>query len=271
MKILRDFRVHCAMFILVIAFVAGAHHVHMRIKKAKQFGTQTFKYDGFTYTFHESPEARGAFCILKEIERGDYPLMTYKFEPGDVIVDVGAHIGIVSVILAKLNPQATVYSIEACPTNFENLLKNKEVNNVPNLHPFCFAVTKNSGDKHIIYDLKSSKDAGSSGQSSLYTPKAALKYNAKKWEVGSISLDDFFIAHNIKHCKLLKIDCEGAEYDILYNSEKFKQHCVTNMVGEFHINNSLAAQGFSMKELYDYCRDKVKGTMNVVFVHRMLD
>jgi len=62
---------------------------------------------------------------------------------------------------------------------------------------------------------------------------------------------------------LLKIDCEGAEYDIFYTSEKIKEGIIKNVVGEFHdlvYNNTPRNES---GKLIEYCREYVSGIVHV--------
>jgi FkbM family methyltransferase len=52
--------------------------------------------------------------------------------------------------------------------------------------------------------------------------------------VNAVSFDKIIQKYNIKSVDLLKIDCEGAEYEILYESNSLKEHIIKNIVGEFH-------------------------------------
>lgn len=80
--------------------------------------------------------------------------------------------------------------------------------------------------------------------------------------VDSISLDDFLTNNNIDEVELMKIDCEGAEYDIIYSSQLFKNNIVKNIVGEFHdLNYNIVSNKGS--ELYEYCKKYVSGILEV--------
>ncbi len=52
--------------------------------------------------------------------------------------------------------------------------------------------------------------------------------------VPSVSLQDVFGQHKIKKLKLLKIDCEGSEYEILYNTSPKTLMNIEYLQGEFH-------------------------------------
>ncbi len=56
--------------------------------------------------------------VLEEFGQGMYGLRERRFAAGDVVIDVGAHIGAVSIILAKLNPAARVIAYEPASSNY---------------------------------------------------------------------------------------------------------------------------------------------------------
>jgi hypothetical protein len=51
-------------------------------------------------------------------------------------------------------------------------------------------------------------------------------------------------------CRLLKVDCEGAEHEILSTSQVLGR--VEWFAGEFHINSRLAANGYSNQALFEF-------------------
>lgn len=52
--------------------------------------------------------------------------------------------------------------------------------------------------------------------------------------VESITINDIIKNNNIDKIKLLKIDCEGSEYEILNNADKNILNKVEYLFGEFH-------------------------------------
>jgi len=179
----------------------------------------------------------------KVIEKG------VKFEPNDIIIDIGANIGAFSILLAKLYSFITVYAIEPVAETFIKLCQNIQINNLTNIIPINITITGGEKISHIIY---APPDPG--GASSFVTEINNLEL--KEIYVGGITLDDLLIHFNITKCKLLKIDCEGAEYNILYNSTLLNR--IIYLVGEFHDNDLLRNNGYYPDKLADYCSKFVK-------------
>jgi hypothetical protein len=69
-------------------------------------------------------------------------------------------------------------------------------------------------------------------------------------QVGSTTLDDIFDEYVPGSCRLLKVDCEGAEHKILSPSQVLGR--VEWFSGEFHINSRLAANGCSNQALFEF-------------------
>ena len=61
-------------------------------------------------------------------------LVKNEIKKGDVVIDIGAHIGYYTVLFAKLvGPEGRVFAFEASPTNFKILKKNVDVNGYQNV------------------------------------------------------------------------------------------------------------------------------------------
>jgi len=155
-------------------------------------------------------------------------LFSIDFQPGDVILDLGANLGIISILLAKKFPFTKIYSFEASPINFQNFIKNIEDNNCSNITPFNLAVWSTTGET-----LEIPTSPTNSGGSSLYYKQEFFnQYPISK--VKTISLQDILSQNNIESCKLLKIDVEGAEYEIFSSFPEEKLNFIKNIGIEFH-------------------------------------
>jgi len=94
----------------------------------------------------------------------------------------------------------------------------------PTVRVTNMAVTDNSGDILCLFD----DDSGESGNASLVKPPLVRQVE----HCPTISLDDIFDLLQIEHIDYLKMDCEGAEYNILKNSEKLSK--ISVMMLETH-------------------------------------
>ena len=118
-----------------------------------------------------------------------------------VVIDIGAHIGGTAILAASLG--ADVYAYEPQSENFNLLLENVILNNFSDkIHCFKKGVG-NAGNRKIYLDPKNSGMA------------TFEKISGETEKVEIIDIEEVF--KNIDHCDLLKMDCEGAEYEFLYN------------------------------------------------------
>jgi FkbM family methyltransferase len=187
--------------------------------------------------------------VIREFQSDEYALREIPFEPGDVVIDIGANIGVCCVFLAKKYPFLTVYAFEPVPESFASLQANIELNGVTNVHAFPAAVTGDGRQIELVVDLLINSGSATSQLSS--TPLGGYR----AYTVDSATLDEIFRRFGIERCKLLKIDCEGSEHEILRSSRFLNR--VEYLRGEFHENDYLREQGYSSESLLAYCRNFV--------------
>jgi len=136
--------------------------------------------------------------ILKDV----YKLK--KLKKNSVVVDVGANIGLVSILAAKRFNAKKVISFEPCSDNFILLKKNIEVNDCKNIIINKFAISDKKGKTKLYLH--------GSGTHSLVR-------KGKKFElVKQTTLDE--VLKNEPVIDLLKIDVEGAELKVLKGANK---------------------------------------------------
>lgn len=164
--------------------------------------------------------------LMREVVLGDeYGIVNMQFNDDDVVIDIGANVGLVSIFLAKKFPNIKIYSFEAHPYNYKNFINNIEINKVKNIIP----------NNHAVYsidnqEIEISMDFVNSGSSNCYE-HGNLSLSEK---VKTISLDTIINENNINKIKFLKIDCEGAEFDILENSQMIQKIEIENIGVEIH-------------------------------------
>ena len=195
----------------------------------------------FNYFFQENA---GLDVLLDEIFNDNYKIFDkgITFESSDIVVDIGANVGAFSILLAKNFPDISIYAIEPVPVTYNLLCSNLDLNNVKNVIPIHTAIGYNNG----IMKIQCNQFLGGSS--------AYMKQNVDITDevyVPVITLDNLFISLKIEEqCKLLKIDTEGAEYDILYHTNMLGN--IKYVVGEFHENQYLNSLGYNPHTLANY-------------------
>lgn len=186
----------------------------------------------------DGAESVAAAWIANELRLDEYRLDRIDFCAGDVVVDVGAHVGICAVYIAKRFPLVSVIAIEPDPVNFLNLRINIRLNGVDNVVPKFCAVTKDGRPFPIASPPQNTGGAGG-----YYTQVDGYRHSTAR----SATLDHIFETCGIERCKFLKMDCEGAEHEILPNTSVLGR--VQWLSAEFHINEFLRKQGRSNEQL----------------------
>lgn len=157
------------------------------------------------------------WLLLRETNR-DYGADSLDLCKDSVVVDIGAHVGMVSITLAK-RYGCGVFAFEPNPDNYKRLVANVEKNGVSGLvRCYNMAVT-GDGRKAVI-----GVDTDNSGGNSIYGKNGV--------DVDSITAADILQICGGGQIDLLKIDCEGAEFEILKDPDLLK--CVAALRGEFH-------------------------------------
>ena len=184
--------------------------------------------------------------VARELRKDAYLIESIDFLPGDVVLDIGANVGIVAIYLALKHPAVTVHSFEPVPENYAHLVRNIALNGVGNIVPHNLAVTKDGRSFEMAVHFASNSGGATGHLHDLHLPGHAYR------KVDSTTLDRILADIGGARCRLLKIDCEGTEHEILLNSRSL--HKVEYLSGEFHINEHLRRCGYTLEGLLDHCR-----------------
>jgi len=128
-------------------------------------------------------------------------VMLNEVRPGDVVLDLGAHIGYCTLLLARLvGPSGRVVAFEPDPANFELLRRNVEGNGYRNVTLCPLAVSDRCGQARLY------RSADNAGDHRLHASPEARPSVA----VEAVSLDHVFRDY-AGRVDLIKMDVQGSE------------------------------------------------------------
>jgi FkbM family methyltransferase len=143
-----------------------------------------------------------------------------KLKP-NTFIDVGAHLGTFALRVGKMLPNSTIIAIE--PTPITAYLLNRAVadnglNNVKILNKAAFSSSENEVELYF---------SDYSTGNTIYDkhPKRPDVRLTKYVKIKTITLDDLIRYYKVGKPIVLKINAEGAEWDIINGAEKLLHEC----------------------------------------------
>jgi FkbM family methyltransferase len=155
------------------------------------------------------PEDEAEMLARVEFERLTCELLLEALPAGGVLVDVGAHVGTVTLRAARqVGPSGHVHSVEPTPANGDALLRNLRTNGLDNVTLHRCAAGREPATA-VLHEM---------GLSYLNSLVGGLPYNRRlaTVDVPVRPLDDLVSGR----VDAIKIDVEGAELDVLEGAER---------------------------------------------------
>jgi FkbM family methyltransferase len=156
-------------------------------------------------------------AILSEVFIfGEYKVNVSKTP--DIVLDVGANVGIATAYFAIKYPNAIIHSFEPSSHNFSFLKQNASQFN--NVTVYRKALYSHDGflQMHVF--------EGFGGWNSAFSETGNVE------EVECTTLDKFLTDQGIEKVDILKLDVEGSEWEILKNSRLLDK--IRVIIGELH-------------------------------------
>lgn len=155
------------------------------------------------------------FHILNEVfVKDDYDFMTGS---KSIVIDIGANVGITSLFFSRLDYVDKIYAFEPVKDTFDQAQYNMSLNSA--VHKMAtiknIGLGKNNRKEVFLFDKEWK---GNTGVRGVASPSYSNNNNAKEIEVtiasATVEIGEI-LEENTNRNIILKMDCEGAEYEIL--------------------------------------------------------
>ncbi len=205
--------------------------IYKRKRKEKEVRAQTFLGSEMTLLLPSSTDIylTGGKSHDSEIRLAKFLISNLNEQ--DVFFDVGAHYGYFSMLASKLVGQlGKVYSFEASPKTYEILVKN--ASDCANVISSNLAVSDSSSFLEFyefpnLYSEYNTLDVDQFKNESWFTNSKPTAVKIK-----SVTLDKFVEQELVKP-QIIKIDVEGAEYQVINGSRGYLEENAPLIVMEF--------------------------------------
>jgi FkbM family methyltransferase len=216
---------------------------------------RTLRLDGFRVLVR-----RGAAWDLNAVNRiigdRDYARPGHEIHETDTVIDIGANIGCFALVAGRAARRGRVLAFEPDAENFQLARRNAALNGLSNVTIVRSAVSGQGGTLKLY--------RGAHGP--LHTVRADRVGAASAAdEVPALTLPQIMDRHGVVRCGFLKMNCEGAEYGILYGTPPEYLSRIDRIALEYHaspgedkgaVSRELAAflqrQGFDLFEFTDF-------------------
>lgn len=151
------------------------------------------------------------------IRDGELELLRREVRPGTSVVDVGANIGFLSLMFAKLTgPTGKVFAFEPGPTSFALLSLNVLINDYKNVIAEKKAVSASTGGQTLyICPTGESDNQVSSDASMKFQDEVRVAI-----PIETVALDDYFSGMRDTSIDFVKIDIQGGELSALKGMQR---------------------------------------------------
>jgi FkbM family methyltransferase len=178
----------------------------------------------------DAPKDNTLLSMVHEIFfRNIYTPVNIPIEHSDIVVDIGANIGVFALFAAS-RTQNTVHAFEPFPENVKFLKRNIHRSGSHNIITHSVAVSDKIGSAKLFL-------SEISGGHLLFDHN--IKGKLENYiEVPTITLQRIIDDNNFKQIDFLKLDCEGCEGSIIMSTPKDCLKRVRKIAMEFHDNVS---------------------------------
>jgi FkbM family methyltransferase len=187
---------------------------------------------GLLRTIHGEEPIRLLPCarqIPEQYEPSVFGLLKQMINPGSVILDVGANVGVLTMFMARwCDPEGQVHAFEPNPVSRQALVEHLRLNKLSSKVRICPLALSDVEGMTTFYA------ADTSGKSALSDANIGL--DSKQIQVPVTTIDAYCRSLNIRP-SLIKIDVEGFEFSVLKGARSTLSEFRPTVLVELHPMN----------------------------------
>ena len=179
-------------------------------------------------------------------EKENFEFLLATVQKGDVVLDIGAHIGLFAAIASQaVGSGGKVFAFEPSPTTYSLLSKTMTINNATGIiKTYQQAVGSQQGKTTFFISNDQADNSNSLVNYKEDRPLHGIDIN--------VTTIDFFVSEQqLSKVDFVKIDVEGAEFDAIKGAvntfKKFKPVCILAIHPE-----PIIAKGDTVEDMYDF-------------------
>jgi FkbM family methyltransferase len=197
--------------------------MNFQLASAKCLSRRTSCRHGLFYVLKSDTVLGRSMTMYGEWAEPEVAMLTSYLRPSDNVIDVGANIGTHTIPFARAVGQSgAVFSFEPQPMLYDLLAANVAQNEIDNIRLFCFGCGASASIAQLP-DLDYAKSANY-GAVELRPRRYDKDGNAVACEkvVNVVPLDERV---HVERVRLIKIDTEGMEIDVLCGAAALIERC----------------------------------------------
>ncbi len=185
------------------------------------------------------------FIFQGDFETDERAFLNAFLQPGDTFVDVGANLGLFSLIAAELvGSRGQVHAFEPCARTFGRLSENIALNRFHNVLAHRLALSDSAGESKMIAAVD-----GMDAWNSLATPYMGGNYETET--ISTQTWDEFATTHKLASgVALMKIDVEGWEGPVLEGGRRMLSSANAPVLQVEFTDDAAKAAGHSCSHVY---------------------
>ena len=191
------------------------------------------KCDGINFAFDFSQtfcRAEGIIAMGGNPEQADFDFIGTLIKTDDIVLDIGANVGLVSLSILKAQPDVKgIYAFEPLPDTFAKMKHNLELNGSPaKIHPVNAGMSDRAGTFEFYLPGENEAASMQPNMDEFYMQESVDGHYTGKKKMDKVdcqvtTVDKYVEENNIDHVNFIKIDVEGNERNVLVGGDRCSQ------------------------------------------------